>query len=288
MTAKLVSVEKGLGPEGRIAVVRLDRGDAINALSPEAMRQLSAAAQSFEDDTATSVVILTGNARAFSAGFDLKDEEGRTRAKLGLGERRAALRVGPRMCRAWWDMEQVTIAAIEGPCIGGGVALAVSLDFRFCGASAHFRIPEVALGMNMSWGSLPRLLALMGPARTKQAVILAADRISSAEAHEWGLVEKVVADGQAVPEAMAFAERIAALPPLPVTMTKTSINRLAGRSRRSRRPHGYRPVRAGLLERGPRRGRDRLPAAPQAPLPRAVIAPARVVLAVQMIRSTLW
>ena len=83
MTAKFVTVEKGLGPEGRIAVVRLNRGDAINALSPEVMRQLRAAAQSFEDDTATSVVILTGNARAFSAGFDLKDEEGRTRAKLG-------------------------------------------------------------------------------------------------------------------------------------------------------------------------------------------------------------
>lgn len=228
MTAKFVSVEKGLGPEGRIGVVRLDRGDAINALAPEVMRRLRAAAQAFEDDAATSVVILTGNARVFSAGFDLKDEEGRARAKLGLGEQRAALRIGPRMCRAWWDMEQVTIAAIEGPCIGGGVALAASLDFRFCGESAHFRIPEVALGMNMSWGSLPRLLALMGPARTKQAVILAADRISSAEAREWGLVEKVVADGQAFAEAMAFAERIAALPPLPVTMTKTSINRLAG------------------------------------------------------------
>jgi enoyl-CoA hydratase len=228
MTAKFVSVEKGLGPEGRIGVVRLDRGDAINALSPEVMRQLRAAAQAFEDDAATSVVILTGNARVFSAGFDLKDEEGQARAKLGLGEQRAALRVGPRMCRAWWDMEQVTIAAIEGPCIGGGVALAASLDFRFCGKSAHFRIPEVALGMNMSWGSLPRLLALMGPARTKQAVILAADRISAGEAREWGLVEKVVADGQALAEAMAFAERIAALPPLPVTMTKTSINRLAG------------------------------------------------------------
>jgi enoyl-CoA hydratase/carnithine racemase len=228
MTTKFVSVQKGLGPEGRVGMVRLDRGDAINALSPEVMRQLRAAAQSFEDDLGTSVVILTGNARVFSAGFDLKDEEGRTRHKLGLGERRAALRIGPRMCRAWWEMEQVTIAAIEGPCIGGGVALAASLDFRFCGKAAHFRIPEVALGMNMSWGSLPRLLALMGPARTKQAVILAADRISSAEARDWGLVENVIADGQAFAEAMAFAERIAALPPLPVTMTKTSINRLVG------------------------------------------------------------
>jgi enoyl-CoA hydratase len=138
MTTKFVSVQKGLGPEGRVGMVRLDRGDAINALSPEVMRQLRAAAQSFEDDVGTSVVILTGNARVFSAGFDLKDEEGRTRHKLGLGERRAALRIGPRMCRAWWEMEQVTIAAIEGPCIGGGVALAASLDFRFS-ASPRWR-----------------------------------------------------------------------------------------------------------------------------------------------------
>ena len=228
MAKEFVTVEKGLGPEGRIGVVRFDRGDAINALSPEAMRQLRAAAQGFEDDPTTSVVILCGNSRVFSAGFDLKDEEGRARSKLGLGERRAALKTGPRLCRAWFEMEQVTIAAIEGPCIGGGVALAVSLDFRICGAGAHFRIPEVALGMNMSWGSLPRLLVLMGPARTKQAVILANDRIGAAQAASWGLVETVVGDGQAFSEAMALAERVAALPPLPVTMTKTTINRMAG------------------------------------------------------------
>lgn len=228
MAQTYVSIEKGLGPEGRVAVVRLDRGDRINALAPSVMRELRAAALAFEDDASTSVVVLTGNAHVFSAGFDLKDAEGRSRADMGLGDRLSALRIGPRMCRAWWEMEQVTIAAIEGPCIGGGVALAASLDFRFCAAGAHFRIPEVALGMNMSWGSLPRLLALMGPARTKQAVILAADRIMSAEAREWGLVENVTADGQALTDAMAFAERIAALPPLPVAMTKKTVNRLSG------------------------------------------------------------
>ena len=96
-------------------------------------------------------------------------------------------------------MDQVTIAAIEGHCIGGGAALVVSLDFRFCGKSAHFRIPEVELGMNMSWGSIPRLLALMGPARTKQAVILASDRISAAERAGLGAGrESVVEDGQAL------------------------------------------------------------------------------------------
>ena len=225
---KYVTIEKGLGPEGRIAVVRFDRGDRLNALSAEAMRELRAAAQSFEDDPATSVVILTGTPHGFSAGFDLKDAEGRERTRLGLGERRAALMVGPRMCRAWYDMEQVTICAIEGHCIGGGAALAVSLDFRICGASAHFRIPEVELGMNMSWGSVPRILQLIGPARTKQAVICASDRISAAQAEKWGLAEEVVEDGQAFAAAFAFAERIAAQPPIPTMMTKTTVNRLSG------------------------------------------------------------
>ena len=225
---KYVTIEKGLGPEGRIAVVRFDRGDRLNALSAEAMRELRAAAQSFEDDPKTSVVILTGTPHGFSAGFDLKDAEGRERTRMGLGERRAALMVGPRMCRAWYDMEQVTICAIEGHCIGGGAALAVSLDFRICGASAHFRIPEVELGMNMSWGSVPRILQLIGPARAKQAVICASDRISAAQAEKWGLAEEVVEDGQAFAAAFAFAERIAAQPPIPTMMTKTTVNRLSG------------------------------------------------------------
>ena len=163
-------------------------------------------------------------------------------------------------------MEQVTIAAVEGHCIGGGVALAVSLDFRFCGKGAHFRIPEVELGMNMSWGSIPRLVALMGPARTKQAVILASDRIGAAEALEWGLVEKVVEDGQALAAAMAFAERIALQPPMPVRMIKTSVNRLAHALGRPRRPHGRRPERADQPDRGLQGGHVGLPREAQAEL----------------------
>jgi len=227
MERRFVEVEKGLGPQGRIAVVRFDRGDNINALSQQAMRELKDVPRDFEDELDTSVVILTGSANAFSAGFDLKDPEAWQRTPLPIGERIHRQRLGPRLCKAWQDMDQVTIAAIEGHCIGGGAALAVALDFRFCGQGAHFRIPEVELGMNMSWGSIPRMLALMGPARTKQAVILASDRISAAEALEWRLVERVVEDGQAVSAAMAFAERIARQPPIPVRMTKLSVNRLA-------------------------------------------------------------
>ncbi len=170
--ADFVKIEKGLGPEGRIAVVRFDRGDGINALSPDAMRQLTDAARSFDDDDKTTVVILTG-ARTFSAGADLKSEERRSQASMDVGALRRHLRLGPRLTRAWYEMEQVTIAAIEGFCIGGGIALAVALDFRIMARDAHIRVPEIGLGMNMSWQSVPRMRQLLVPARTKQAGILA-------------------------------------------------------------------------------------------------------------------
>ncbi len=221
--AEFVKIEKGLGPEGRISVVRFDRGDGINALSPEALRQLTDAARHFEDDSETSVVVLTGSAKAFSAGFDLKDAEGRSRGTMDIGSLRRHLKLGPRLTRAWQEMEQITIGAIEGFCIGGGVAL----DFRVMARDAHLRVPEIGLGMNMSWQSVPRMLHLIGPARTKQAVILADQRISATEAYEWGLVEEVADPGQAFDAALRLAAKVAAQPPLSVAMTKLTVNRLA-------------------------------------------------------------
>jgi enoyl-CoA hydratase len=219
--------KKGLGPEGRISVVRFDRGDGINALSPEALRQLTNAARSFEDDGDTSVVVLTGGPKAFSAGFDLKDPEGRARRTMDLGALRRHLKLGPQLTRAWQEMEQITIGAIEGFCVGGGVALAVALDFRVMGRDAHMRVPEIGLAMNMSWQSVPRMLHLIGPARTKQAVILANDRIGAAQAYEWGLVEELADPGNAFDAAMMLATKVAEQPPLSVAMTKLTVNRLA-------------------------------------------------------------
>src|ERR1700712_3154136 len=106
------------------------------------MRQLTDAARSFEDDSETSVVVLTGGPKAFSAGFDLKDAEGRARRTMDLGSLRRPLEPGPRLSRAWQEMEQITIGAIEGFCIGGGVALAVALDFRVISRDAHCGCPR--------------------------------------------------------------------------------------------------------------------------------------------------
>jgi enoyl-CoA hydratase len=81
--------------------------------------------------------------------------------------------------------------------------------------------------MNMSWQSVPRMLHLIGPARTKQAVILANDRIGAAEAYQWGLVEEVADPGKAFDAAMTLAAKVAEQPPLSVAMTKLTVNRLA-------------------------------------------------------------
>ena len=175
-------------------------------------------------------------AARFGAGHELATAAGVLRESYGI-DLRPLLTFADReveeptdeeaLTRAWQDMEQVTIGAIEGFCVGGGVALAVALDFRVMARNAHMRVPEIALGMNMSWQSVPRMLHLIGPARTKQAVILADQRISADEAYEWGLVEQVADPGKAFDAAMTLAEKVAAQPPLSVAMTKLTVNRLA-------------------------------------------------------------
>jgi enoyl-CoA hydratase/carnithine racemase len=207
---------------GRVAVVKFDRGDSLNALSVDLMHELIDVARSFRDDTETLAVVLTGE-RAFSAGMDLRDPKLIEGMRGPVGTRRRLLAAGPTMCRAWEDVEQITIAAVEKHCVGGGVSLAVSCDFRIMGRSAIFRVPELTLGMNMSWQTLPRLAHLVGPARAKQIVILA-ESVSSDEALAWGLVEDVAEDGQVLARAVAMAEKIAGMPPLPVRMTKQAVN----------------------------------------------------------------
>ena len=158
---RIVTIER----QDRIAIVRFDRGDRANAMSLELCRQLTQAARSFENDATVSAVILTGSASNFSLGADLKDEELSKSRKLPLAQRRLALQTGGRMCRAWEEIEALTIVAIEGWCVGGGAALSVACDLRVASRTSTFYVPEIERGMNLSWGAVPRITNLVGPAK---------------------------------------------------------------------------------------------------------------------------
>jgi enoyl-CoA hydratase/carnithine racemase len=214
-----------LAQHGAVVVVTLDRGDGLNALSVEVMKQLTRVAQDLRGDTSIHAVVVAGSP-VFSAGADLADPATRNRNQAPLIERREMLRVGPDLCAAWEALDQVTIAAVERFCIGGAVSLAVSCDFRIAGRGAHFRLPEIPLGMNMSWRTQPRLVNLIGPARTKRMVIFG-ERVPANEAAEWGLVDALADDGGAHELARVWAGKVAALPPIAVRMAKRGITEIA-------------------------------------------------------------
>lgn len=216
----------GIERRGRISIVRFDRGSPANPLSLELIRELTAAARSFDDDAETSAVILAGRADNFTMGFDLKDPEVAALRDAGLAERRLGLMAGGRMCRAWEEVQALTISAIEGWCVGGGVALSVSTDLRVVGQGAGLYVPEIERGMNMSWGSVPRITNLVGPARAKRIVVLA-EKIMAARAVDWGLADEIVDDGGTLEAALVMAERAASLPPVALRMCKQDINAYA-------------------------------------------------------------
>jgi enoyl-CoA hydratase len=207
--------------ENRVAVVRFDAKDRANALSVDTLRGLLAVARSFETEHGLSAVVLAGAREQFTLGFDLRDAS--RSAGLGLAERRELQALGPRVCAAWEGIEALTVAAIEGWCVGGGVALTAALDLRVAGEGARFYVPEIERGMNMSWGSVPRIVNLVGPARAKQMIVLA-ERVELDQAEQWGFVQYRTAKGAAMEQAMALARRAAALPPVPVRMAKAGIN----------------------------------------------------------------
>lgn len=207
----------------RVLEVSFTAHNRVNCLGIALMRELTELAQSLQFDSDLNAIILTGTPAMFSAGMDLKDPDLASAQQQTLSERRQLARIGPAMCAAWEALEPVTIAAIEGWCIGGGTALAVACDWRVAASDARFYVPEIRLGMNMSWQSVPRFTALIGPARTKELLILA-EPIAADVAERWGLYDRVCAPGNAMATARELAAQVAARPPIPIRMAKRAIN----------------------------------------------------------------
>jgi enoyl-CoA hydratase/carnithine racemase len=201
----------------------LNRPQTRNAFSLELMRSLTKTAQQLRDEPGLRAVVLCAAGPHFSAGMDLAEVQKSDASKLSLAERRTLAALGERMCQAWEDIPAMTIGAIEGHCIGGGAALAAALDWRVIGSSAWFWLPEIALGLPLGWGALPRLVSLLGPARAKRFIILG-ERLQGQQALDFGLAEYLVPEGQAEVEALKLAQRVVELPEVAVAMSKQAVN----------------------------------------------------------------
>ena len=212
--------------KGAVATVTLNRLEARNAMSSRLMREMIACAGRLAAKSELDVVIVRGAGKWFSAGADLRDARRWGNGELPLDRQREIASLGYRMARAWEELPQITIAAIEGYAIGGGLALAAALDWRVIAADAFVSLPEISLGIPLTWGTLPRLVNLVGPARAKRLAILC-ERIPAAEAKAMALVDYVAPPGKAMAEARALAKKVLALPRNSVRMTKESVNAYA-------------------------------------------------------------
>ena len=189
--------------DDRIGRITLNRPDKLNPLSTQCLEELVAAATWFDGQDQVRVVIVHGAGRAFTAGADLSSFGGPT----GTLPRDAA-DAGRRMAEAVEGMQAVTIAAIHGHCIGGGVVLAAACDLRVAAESTNFAIPEVDLGIPLAWGGIQRLVREIGPAATRE-LVMTCRSFSAAEAHVRGMVNTVSADDAYLADAEELARQLA-------------------------------------------------------------------------------
>lgn len=211
--------------DGRIGRLTLTQPDQLNPLGTVALREIAEAAQWF-DTTTASIVIVTGEGRAFSSGFDLREFAGGTSgsgSSDGATSNRDQADLGRRMAEAMERMSALTIAAIKGPCVGGGVVLAGVCDLRVAADDTVFSIPEVDLGIPLAWGGIPRLVREIGPAFTRE-LVLTCRPFDAGEAKALGFVNRIVPRAELESTVDELAQQLARKAPSVVRATKRQVN----------------------------------------------------------------
>ena len=205
--------------DGRIGRVTLNRPEKLNALSRQLMSEIVelGAWLKLRDDI--RVVILSGAGRSFSAGFDLNDFSS---ASAGESPRIAA-DLGRLATNALTDVPQLTIAAVHGHCVGGGVVFVAACDLRVATTETTFIIPEVDLGIPLAWGGIPRLVREIGPALTKE-LVLTCRPFDAAEAKAIGFINRVVAPEDLDTTVNELAENLASKTLYSLHSTKQQVN----------------------------------------------------------------
>ena len=236
-----------LARNGLIATVTLNRPDRRNSLSDDMLGELGAAFAELRDDSSTRVVIVTGAPPVFSAGADAPIRRAMSeveRRDVFLQRKSQFRRLFERANTLLENLEQVTIAMINGHAVGGGWGLTLACDFRVAAAEAEFWIPEVDLGVPLGVASTTRFVRLVGPARAKE-IILECRRYAAAEAATLGLVHRVVPGEDLARAVREQAARLAAKPIRPLAEMKARINAIA----RTGIPE-VNAMTEGFLERG--------------------------------------
>ncbi|MDQ7260813.1 enoyl-CoA hydratase-related protein [Paracoccus sp. PS-1] len=195
--AELIEITR----EGRVALIRLNRPEALNALDSALAEQLTAAAEALDADRGVGAIVVTGSERAFAAGADISE----------MAEKSAEEMVEADFFSTW-DRFAATrtpkIAAVNGYALGGGCELMMMCDFAIAGEGAKFGQPEVKLGVIAGMGGTQRMTKLIGRALSMD-LHLTGRMMDATEALRAGLVARVVPDDQVVEEAMAAAKQIA-------------------------------------------------------------------------------
>jgi len=208
--------------QGPIARLWLSRPTVHNALDADTLEALIAACHRLQVEFDVPVVVLGGRGPSFSSGADRRNPPARLARDSGKSarERRYVAQLGRRVLEAIERLEAITIARLHGHVIGAGVVLALGCDLRVAAASTRFAIPEVDLGIPLTWGAVPRLVREVGAARAKELILLG-DRVDAAEALRLGLVNRVVADDDLDRVIDDWARRLADKPRVALHMTKT-------------------------------------------------------------------
>jgi enoyl-CoA hydratase/carnithine racemase len=199
--------------ERDVRTITLDRPERLNALGAELLASL----EDVVADTASRparVVVIEGAGRVFSAGADLKDAPAPPET---WQQRRRESGRWHRLLDAIESLPQVTVGRVHGAVIGGAVLLAASCDLRVAAAGSYFQIPELAIGIPLTWGGNPRLVREIGIARARE-MVLTGRRVEAPEALAWGLVHRIADDG--------IVEELLAMPAGPLAMTKDAFRAL--------------------------------------------------------------
>ena len=216
--------------EGKIVVIALNRPEKRNPINEEMLSEFEQIVMSLRDDPSSRAVILTGTGNSFCAGADLSIVKGVTdpaeRQRLFAQARHRRTRLIGRTFTLFENLEQVSIAAINGYAIGGGWGLALACDFRMAVPGAQFWLPEVDLGVPLSIGSTSRLVSMVGTARAKE-IIITGDHYTAEDLHSWGMINRVVAPEMLMEAARDFAKRLIAKNPRAVTGSKLAVNAIA-------------------------------------------------------------